>query len=115
MKQRNIEAVQAVDDLEKLKVIWENTDLSAPDTETISRAKQQILTLDSLGCVVYDVYPGNDGEIVITLKNSDKEVDIILYPLCLESQLVRTSDTEPGKQVFLSQERLMLFLNWLEE
>ncbi len=111
--QGNIEAIQVINDLEKLESNWDQDGALAPDSETISRARQQVVDLDALGYTVFDVYPGYNGDIVITLKNADKEVDIILYPSKFKSQLVRTSDTEPGKQVGFSGENLKLFLNWL--
>ena len=109
----NIEAIQIVDDLKKLEDNWDHDGALAPDSETISRVKQLVADLDKLDFVVFDVYPGPNGDISITLKNNDKEVDIIIYPSKFNSQLVRTSDTEPGKQVVFTRENLDLFLSWL--
>lgn len=79
----SVDAKKTISKLQSFKELvthWDSYGTIKPSEKTISEAISFVKQLDDLNIFVYFTAPGPSGEIVIELKNNQKEVEIFFNP-----------------------------------
>lgn len=103
---------QLLNDFELLKENWDDDDAKAPCKNSISYARFLTDLFNKHGQPIYHAAPGPSGEVMLDLRNKDKNksVEFIFY----KDKAVYVSFSQTGpKQDFFEDEKLPEIMNWL--
>ncbi|WP_373513341.1 hypothetical protein [Persicitalea sp.] len=91
---------------------WDEEGAIAPPENTIASAEALANNLDLTGQKIYHSSPGPNGEILISLRNGQKSLELLVFP-SKDPKIVSLSDRETPTQKVLNPENLKASLSWL--
>ena len=103
---------QLLNEYELLKDNWDEDDAKAPSKKSIFHARFLTDLFNKHGQQIYHAAPGPNGEVMLDLRNKDKNksVEFIFY----KDKAVYVSISPKGhKQDFFDDEKLPEIMNWL--
>ena len=72
--------IQNVKSFKKLVPNWDGYDAIPVDEKSIEKSIDFIKQVNNLGIDVYLTSPGPNGEVLVQLKNGEREIEFIFYP-----------------------------------
>lgn len=104
--------ITSIQKLQNLCDNWDEDGAIAPSLKTINDAIKIAKYLNLVGQKIYHISPGPNGEILISLRKNDKDVELLIYSNKL-SRIVTISDKEKPSQKELNTSNLQVTLSWL--
>lgn len=108
----NFSKITAISMFRELVNNWDEEGAIAPVERTIASAETLANNLDLTGQNIYNTSPGPNGEILISLRNGQKSLELLVFPN-KNPKIVSLSDVEMPTQKVLTQENLKASLSWL--
>jgi hypothetical protein len=104
--------ITSIQKFKNLNDNWDEDGAIAPSLKTINDAVSIARHLNLVGQKIYHTSPGPNGEILISLRKNDKDVELLIYSDKL-SRIVTISDKEKPSQKELNTSNLQVTLSWL--
>lgn len=104
---------QLIDEFESLKDNWDEDDALAPHKNSIYQAKFLIDLFNNHGQQIYHAAPGPNGEIMLDVRNKNKNKSIEFVFYSNRAVYVSLSSKEKPKQGNFNDEELPELMNWL--
>lgn len=107
----NRHAYQILSSISKLADNWDGEDAIAPTESVLIDAHRCLTLLTMVGQKIYNLAPGPNGEIMISLKGKSGELELLFYPNKTKYvKLPNTGSPTQGKLIF---NELFDLLKWL--
>jgi hypothetical protein len=108
----NQDKIRSILKLQELTDNWDGEEAIAPSREIIDAAVAVARRLDLLSQEIYHTSPGPNGEILISLRKNQKNIELLFFAN-KSPKIVRISDDEEPTQEVLNDKRLQMALSWL--
>ena len=104
--------IRSIRNLQELTDNWDGEEAVAPNEKTINSAVAIAKNLDLAGQKIYHTSPGPNGEILISLRKNEKNVELLVFAN-KSPKVITISDLEEPTQALLTSESLQIALSWL--
>ncbi len=105
--------IQNIKNFKELQNNWDSYDALPVSDVSIEKAIDFIVQVNNFGLDVYLTSPGPNGEVLVQLKNNEKEIEFIFYPE--QDKYVSFSNNKFVEQGWFDYDNLLDRIKWLKE
>lgn len=105
--------IKNIKSFEELKDNWDSYNALPVSNVSIEKAIDFIVQVNNFGLDAYLTSPGPNGEVLVQLKNNEKEIEFIFYPE--QDKYVSFSNINFVEQGWFDYDKLPDIIKWIKE